>query len=197
MANIQAIVVAAGSASRMGEIKQLLPWKKTTLLGNAIEQILKTEISSVLTVLGSNYDLIKTEIKNLETEVIHHKNWREGIGTSIACGINHIVEKKNAEAILIMLADQPLLDSKYLEKLIANYVSNPSKITATRYTNNIGVPAIFPAKYFEALSKLKGDSGAKNILNDPSIEVLVLDPEDKILDIDTPEDYKILKARNS
>ncbi len=196
MANIVAIIVAAGSASRMGEIKQLLPWKKTSLLGNAIEQVLKTSISSIVTVLGANYNLILGEIKNLDTEIIHHKNWKEGIGTSIAFGVNHIIEKPNTEAVLIMLADQPLIDSEYLDKLINNHLSNPSKITATQYHKNIGVPAIFPQKYLPQLSKLTGDSGAKNLLNDPKTSVLALDPGNKILDVDTPEDYKNLKARN-
>jgi len=90
--NIAMVILAAGAASRMQAIKQLLPWKKTTLLGNAIEQGLQSNVDKVYVVLGANASKIKKQILNYPIQIIEHKNWQLGIGSSIACAINYFNE---------------------------------------------------------------------------------------------------------
>ena len=72
--NIAMVILAAGAATRMQAIKQLLPWKKTTLLGNAIEQGLQSNVDKVYVVLGANASKIKKKYtlkKNIRIGLIN------------------------------------------------------------------------------------------------------------------------------
>lgn len=184
------LILAAGSSSRMGKPKQLLPYKNTTLLGNAIEQAQKSSANAMFCVLGANAKIIKTSIEKHQIETIYNPNYKDGLSSSIVTGIDYL-STKNFDAVLIMLADQPNVDSKYLNELIKTFEENLSKIISSSYNENLGVPAIFPKKYFVELLKLKGDKGAKDLLKKYQTEIITMKPFD-LIDIDTKKDYQNL-----
>ncbi|WGH74256.1 nucleotidyltransferase family protein [Tenacibaculum tangerinum] len=185
------LIMAAGSASRMGKTKQLLPYKNTTLLEHAIEQAQKSVVKNVYCVLGANKETIQEKIKHHPIEIIYNPNYKNGLSTSIAKGIEYIQEK-NFDTVLIMLADQPHVTFEYLNSLIEISEKNPLKIIASKYQHTVGVPAIFPKKYFHNLMNLKGDKGAKSFLESPTAEIIKTTISNNLVDIDTPEDYKNL-----
>lgn len=183
------LILAAGSSSRMGNTKQLLPFKNTTLLGWAIEQAKSTIVNDVYCVLGSNAKIIEKEISKFTIEIIFNANFKNGLSSSIVVGIDYLLTK-NYDSVLIMLADQPNITSIYLNKLLKTSDKNPLKIIASNYDKKNGVPAIFPKKYFQQLLKLKGYKGATEFLNSNS-EVIKMPPFN-LIDIDTKEDYQKL-----
>jgi molybdenum cofactor cytidylyltransferase len=191
---IALIILAAGASTRMKDVKQLLPWKNTTILGNAIEQGLASDADSVFVVLGANFELIRSKIHNYPVTILKNSNWKSGLGASISCAVNYVLDNKiNFDGLLIMLADQPLIDTKYLNSLIKTFKeANLKQIVSTAYNTNVGVPAIFPATYYQELSTLNNDTGAKHILNSSKNIVKVLNASQKSADIDTIEDYKKL-----
>ena len=191
--NIAILILAAGSASRMGALKQLLPWRNSTLLGNTIATANSCS-AHVFVVVGAKGEVIKKEI-NEEAIFIDNKNWEMGLGTSIARGVQHLIHSEmHYNACLIMLADQPFIDVDYVSNVIKVHNENNKRITATSYKNRAGVPAIFDSNYFEELSQLSGDNGAKEILEIHINDVQSIDPKGKTLDIDTKKEYQnILK----
>jgi len=84
--NITILILAAGASSRMGEAKQLLPWRDTTLLGNAISTAKTSRANEVLIVLGANADTIKAEVISKNITFLENKLWNLGLGSSISCG---------------------------------------------------------------------------------------------------------------
>lgn len=192
MKKIAVIIVAAGASSRMKRAKQLLPFGETTLLGHAIEQAEASVAEKVYVILGANAGVIKEHFNLPALNVVENKHWEEGIGTSISIGVKEVAEKADFDAILLMLGDQPLIGSVYLDQMITAFRKDPSKIIATKYPKSTGVPAIFPKKYFPKLMLLEGDSGAKSLLYEYGSQVISLAAGKKIKDIDTPEDYKNL-----
>ncbi len=194
--NIATLIMAAGSSSRMGTPKQLLPWKNATLIENVIAKALQLNTSKTLVVLGANKDVIIKKIASYPIEVVHNKKWHKGLGNSIAFGINHILSTYKAEAVLIVLADQPLIKGSYLEEMLDIFEASTAQIIATRYQNGkTGVPVLFDKSYFEELSVIDGDNGAKEILRNYSNSVKTLLFEANVFDIDTEEDYnKLLKS---
>lgn len=190
MSGVAIIIVAAGSSSRMGKPKQLLPLGKTTLLGNAIKQAKASAAAEVFTVLGAGIEKIKPLIAHFDPTIVENPEWEQGIGSSIAKGIQYLKENRNYTGAFILLGDQPLINTSYLDKLIRKFTEDPTKLIATRYPHSNGVPALFPEKYFEKLAQLRGDEGAKFLLNSKETEVIAYDAGNKILDIDTPEDYR-------
>ena len=188
---IAIIILAAGASSRMGKIKQLLPWKQTTLIGNAIEQALDSKADDVFVVLGANYQLISKEIKQENITIIYNKNWTLGMGSSIVCAMDFFDKKhKKYDGVLITLVDQPLIDVIYFNMLINKFIDN--NIIASKYKNRVGVPAIFSLKYFNELRQLNGDIGARNLILKHINDVKKIDAFDKIQDIDSIESYEHL-----
>ncbi|PCJ97110.1 MAG: hypothetical protein COA50_05585 [Flavobacteriaceae bacterium] len=187
--NIAILILAAGSASRMGALKQLLPWGNSTLLGNAIA-VASSCPATIFVVVGAEGKLIKKEIGN-DVTFIDNEDWKKGLGASIASGVQHLIASENSYKIcVIMLADQPFIDADYLMHIINTHNKNNKGITATTYENRVGVPVVFDSCYFEALSQLTGDQGAKEILEANMNDVQSIDPKGKTLDIDTKEEYQ-------
>ena len=174
----------------MGSPKQLLPYQNTTLVGWAIEQAKNSKASAIFCVLGANALSIQQSIEKNNIEIIINKEFQNGLSTSIVAGINHLKDKK-LDSVLIMLADQPEVNTDYLNKLITTSEENKNAITASCYPNKIGVPAVFPKQYFNQLLQLKGDKGAKELLNNSPYNIIKI-KADNLKDIDTKEDYKNL-----
>lgn len=189
--NIAILILSAGASTRMGStIKQLLPWRDTTLLGNAIACAKKLSCKSVTVVLGCHADAIQKKIQGKEVQLAYNENWETGLGTSISCGIKSLIKNdEEYEAVLILLVDQPFIDTSYLKLLINNYLNHGNRIIATNYFNRAGVPAIFDKIYFKELENLNADYGARDLLKKYKKEVILLDSEGKSQDIDTIDDY--------
>ncbi len=191
--NIAIIILAAGSSSRMGQAKQLLPWGGSNLLNHCIIQAKNSNAKEVFVVLGANYEAINTSVKNEPITILRNPGWEKGIGESIAFGVKKIASKK-FDGVLIMLADQPQIDIAFLNKLITRFETSPKAIIATGYKNSVGVPAVFNKSYFEDLMNLTGDKGAKQFVELQQYNVLVLSFPTTIVDIDTHKDYLSLKS---
>lgn len=194
MSKTAVLLLAAGSASRMGRPKQLLKWKNTTILGNAIHIASQLKVEKTVLVLGAHYDSIISNISKGNHITIKNDDWEQGLGNSIAFGVRFIKESfSEIENILIMLTDQPLIDYNFLKHMIDRPILTKKQIVCTAYKNKkVGVPAMFNKIYFKELMQLNSDIGARDILKKYTNELLHLNGEDIIQDIDTMDDYNAL-----
>jgi len=187
------LIMAAGAATRMKTPKQLLPWGTNTLVENAIIEAQNSLADSVQLVLGANAVLIKKQIFENDLNFLENPHWNLGLGNSIAFGVREVLKKEvDLTSILIMLADQPLINSDYLNKLMKASCHHKKGIIASLYGEKMGVPALFSKDYFPALSQLTGEHGAKYILNNNIKDICSIECKNLITDIDTPEDYQRL-----
>lgn len=183
------LILAAGSASRMGKVKQLLSYKDTTILGKVIENGIETfTAKDVFVVLGAHAESIKKHLK-YEVNYIVNQQFSLGLSSSIICGVQELL---NYDAVLIALGDQPKIDSDYLQTMLNTFKENQANILASDYGIFNGVPAVFPKKYYTNLLQLKGDKGAKQLLNSKLNLIKTIVDSEKLTDIDTPEDYQKL-----
>lgn len=189
---IAILVLAAGSSSRMGRPKQLLPWKKVTLMEHAINTAYVLT-DNFMVVLGANATKIRQYIQKENT--IIHEEWQLGMGSSLAYGVRAIESKYDPEAILVMVVDQPLLRLEHYEGLVQCHQKNPNKICASTYEGIPGVPAIFPKQFFMDLKKLGADFGARKLLKIHKSSVLLVKTKGELIDLDTPEDYRSVISR--
>ncbi|NER11859.1 NTP transferase domain-containing protein [Leptobacterium flavescens] len=183
-------ILAAGASSRMGTPKQLLAWGKTTLLGHSIETALNSQALEVLVVLGANADLIEAGIRADSVRILKNEQWETGLGSSIACCVDYLKQSSSdTDGLLIMLADQPLINPGHLNTLIGKFNKGKRQIIATSYREKAGVPALFDREYFEELSALGNDYGARDIIRKHSKDLLTVRADSLITDIDTKENY--------
>lgn len=179
----------------MGDsIKQLLKLGDKTLLQYTIEKAQQLNDESIKVVLGAYAEEIQLATMDSQVDVVINSNWKEGMGSSLAKAIRTVENDKAdaPDAVLVLLADQPLIlqDDEYLRSLIAKWQTNPEKICASDYGSKLGVPCIFPNRYFAQLSQINGDAGARELLNDQRENIMSVPIGDLAKDIDTLEDYE-------
>ena len=153
---------------------------------------LNSRANPVIVVLGANGEETGKAFEGMNVETVLNENWKSGIASSIAAGIRRAREL-NASAALITLADQPLVDSAALDRLIDAFDCHP--IVASSYAGTIGVPAIFARKYFDDLQNLTGDRGAAKWLREHADLVTSIPLPEAETDIDTQEDMNAIRNR--
>jgi molybdenum cofactor cytidylyltransferase len=184
------LILAAGKASRMGAVKQLLKVKGTTLLENAIANSKKIKNTAVVCVLGAHASEIKETISPKSIAFIINRNYAQGLSSSIIAGIKYLQKQGiQFDGIFIQLADQPAIEPAYYQEMTTLFSKEKTKIIAANYGDNYGVPAIFPKKFVNDLLKISGDKGAKEFLQKNKKEVISTQVTVNLLDIDTPEEY--------
>lgn len=194
MKNIAILILAAGKSSRMNSIKQLEKIDGKTLLEITLNKIKSIYSSTIFCVLGANSDKIKSEINTKNIQFIKNDNFENGLSSSIVSGINYFKKKElNFDGVFILLADQPAIEITYLENMLHLFLENKDTIIASNYGLKLGVPVIFPKKYFSKLLLIKGDKGAKEFINNRIEKVLTPKQKTNFLDIDTKEDLQLYK----
>jgi molybdenum cofactor cytidylyltransferase len=147
-------VLAAGASRRYGSPKQLALIDGETLLHRAARVAAtwasRRDDRRAFVVLGAH-------LIDVDLEVVINPHWEEGLSTSIHAAVH---AARDAEALLIMLCDQPGVTADDLERITR--VDAP--IVAASYDGTVGVPALFQRAHFDALLALRGDHGAKPLL---------------------------------
>jgi molybdenum cofactor cytidylyltransferase len=186
--SIAIVILAAGESARMRLPKQLLPYKGRSLIRHTIDQAVASKANEVLVVLGANAPQIQESLRQANVTITVNSHWTEGMGSSIRAGIGALSE--STEGAIISLCDQPFLTTSVFDNLIDSLASSGKSIAACEYDGTVGVPVLFSRKHFSQLMKLRGENGARVIVEqDRDDAVLVSFPEGSV-DIDTPEDYR-------
>jgi molybdenum cofactor cytidylyltransferase len=187
------ILLAAGNSNRMGSPKQLLLFQGKTLLRRAAEVGIESGCAPVVIVLGHDAARMQLEIENLPISIAVNSDWQKGMGSSIGVGIEHLEKNSSADAAIITLCDQPRVDVAVLSRLLAAYHEKSGAIVAARYGQSLGVPALFPCRYFPLLRRLPANSGAKKLLLDNADDVIAVPMVEAAVDVDTPGDFHSLQ----
>jgi molybdenum cofactor cytidylyltransferase len=191
---ISALVLAAGESKRMvGQNKLLLPFAGKTIVACAVDAILRANVAEAIVVLGHDAEAIRNALRERPLRFKVNANYRHGMTSSIHIGLAAI--SPSAQAVMISLADQPLIQTEELNFLIAEFSRATGKsIGVPTFNGQRGNPVIFDLCYRDEMLDLQGDAGCKSILmRHPEAVLEVTMPTGSILeDADTPEAYSRL-----
>jgi molybdenum cofactor cytidylyltransferase len=190
---VAAIVLAAGASSRMGRAKQLLEYGGRSLVRHAAEIAYAAACSPVVVVVGAQAELVRAELIGMAARSVENADWREGLASSVRCGIASLPE--DVDAAILMPCDQPAVSPALLETMIRTRRETRKPIVACRYGDTVGAPALFSRERFPQLLALRGDAGAHVLLERAGDAVATLDFPDGVFDLDTPEDWERWQAR--
>lgn len=187
MSDTAAVILAAGSSSRLGQPKQLLQWQGETLLARAVRLAREAGADPVIVVLGCEAELISRSIPPNRAFVVTNTEWATGMASSIRVGVE-AADKFSPEAVLLMVCDQPRLDAEHLRRLIA--ARQGMAAAASRYAGRLAVPACFERDLFPALKQLQGNAGAKELLQLSRYPVAAVEFASGEFDVDWPADIR-------
>ncbi|HEU4618885.1 MAG TPA: nucleotidyltransferase family protein [Gammaproteobacteria bacterium] len=187
MTRLACIVLAAGGSRRLGRPKQLVRWRARPLLVHAVEAAAAACASAPIVVLGADAMRLRGVLRRAKAAsvVVENRAWPEGLAASLRAGLDAVPLR--ADAVLVVLADQPHVGAAALRRLVAAWRRRPGRPAASAYAGRLGVPAILPRTTWRALRALEGDVGARRVLASAPRITAVAMPEAE-LDVDLPED---------
>ncbi|HLJ33161.1 MAG TPA: molybdenum cofactor cytidylyltransferase [Ktedonobacteraceae bacterium] len=198
-----AIILAAGSSSRMGagRHKLLLPLNERPVLAHVIEAALASQARPVIVVLGHQAEQVRIQIASYSTDsaITHVENpdYLQGMSTSMRVGLMYLqsqIDTKIAsvDSALIMLGDQPLVTQRILDTLIDTWHTTGKPIVAPLYDGKRGNPTLFAASLFPELVQVTGDEGGRSVVERHQQELATVELGDAVAnyDVDTWEAYQ-------
>jgi molybdenum cofactor cytidylyltransferase len=173
----------------MGQSKQLMAWGEETLLSHAVGTALKVS-DRVAVVLGAQATAHRTALVQLPVMTVENRQWAEGMGSSMKTGVEFIRQSwPDAEAMVVMVCDQPLITPEHLEHLIATFRNQQVPIVASQYGSTFGVPVLFSKEMFPFLLQIPNTAGAKKMIQGHLGATAMVPFENGKVDVDTPEEY--------
>jgi molybdenum cofactor cytidylyltransferase len=187
---ISAILLAAGQSKRMGELKQLMPFGQSTIVEQAVDNLLDSAVDEVIVVVGYKAEDVIKAIAAKPIKLVINPDYEQGMSTSIMAGLNLVHSR--AQGVMLALGDQPLVDSQTINRLIEEFYNHDKGIAVPTYQGRRGHPIIFAIKYKKQLLELSGDVGGRQIIKDYPADILevAVDSEGIIADFDTVGDYQ-------
>ncbi len=186
------VLLAAGGSSRMGRPKQLLRIEDEALVTRMARRLIELEPASVLVVTGSAAQAVNDQLSGLPVQVVHNLRWEAGMAGSLAVGVKKLPAE--IDGVLIMLCDQWRVGREDLQELVQAWNADISQITAACWDDEgqqvIGPPAIFPRALFEELTSLKGDRGARAVIEKHRERASFVAMESAFFDLDEPADLE-------
>ena len=188
------LVLAAGSSSRLGQPKQLLPYRGTILVDWVVRTVeAASSLDHVTVVLGGASDEVRPQLTLGRAQVVENPDYEDGCSGSYQAGLAAL--HPEAAAVVVTLGDQPGVETEDIDRLVAEWRRTDARIMAVSYRGERGHPLLFSRELFGLLHELHGDKAAWKILDrhpDWIHDIEVDRPLPR--DVDTWQDYEAVRA---
>jgi molybdenum cofactor cytidylyltransferase len=189
---IAALLLAAGRSARFGGDKLLAPLHGRPVLFWSAAAI-ATEVDTLYLVVPPGASARISALEGIPSVVVEHAGHDDGMATSIGAGVAAL--PADADAVVIALADQPLVSPVVVRRLCARWREGGAAAVVPRYRDGRGNPVLFGRATFRALTALAGDNGARTVLDALGDAVAEVPVDDTIpADVDTPDALRALAA---
>jgi molybdenum cofactor cytidylyltransferase len=183
------VVLAAGSSSRLGAPKQVLPYRDTTLLGATLDVARACGFGQIIVTLGGAAQAVRDAVPLDGIDVVVVDDVGDGCSASLRVALGRV--HRDAAGIVLMVGDQPGVDPALARRLITD--GSVSPITVCRYVDGVGHPFWLSRSVFGELAQLHGDKGIWKLIESGSVGVHELAVDGTVpLDVDTWDDYRRL-----
>jgi molybdenum cofactor cytidylyltransferase len=189
---VTAIVLAAGMSRRMGQPKQILRWQKKTLLQHSLDNVRASRVGNILVVLGAAAEEVRSQIATNGLKLVINPDYQQGMGTSLRAGTAAL--GPDVKAAFVVLADQPLVRTATLDRMIACHEASAPQVLIPLYRGFRGNPVLIDRSLFPELLNLSGDVGCRGVFgrHTQGIQKIEVDDPGILLDIDSADDLNRL-----
>jgi molybdenum cofactor cytidylyltransferase len=180
----------------MGAAKVLLPWGGRPLVRHLAEVALASRLAELLVVVGHRGDEVRAALHGLPVRIVRNAEYADGQSTSVRAGIAAVPD--SAAAVLVLLADQPLVTTGIIDALLAAFWETGAPIVAACAAGRRGNPVLFARGLFPNLLAIGGDEGARSVIAAYRDQLRCIEVDEAVFaDMDTPEDYTELRRSMS
>ncbi len=187
------VILAAGSSSRMKQPKMLMEFNGTIFIQHIIQTAKQLPDTTIAVVTGCYHDLLQPILMNEPVDIVYNDNWEKGMGSSISAGITRL-NQSSISNCFVLVCDQPYITATLLKEMLQQKELTGKGIVACSYQDTFGTPVLFDQRYFNLLMQLDGPTGAKKMVQQFLDDTVMVDFPEGAVDIDTPEDYRVLKS---
>ena len=193
-APVHGLVLAAGASRRLGQPKQLLPYRGTILVDWVARTVeAASSLDHVTVVLGGAAREVRPRLTLGRARVVENPDYGEGCASSYQAGLAALGSE--AGAVVVALGDQPGVAAEDIDRLVAEWRRGGARIMAVSYAGERGHPLLFSRELFGLLRELHGDKAAWKILDRHPDWVRDLEVDRPLpRDVDTWRDYEALRA---
>jgi len=187
---VTGLVLAAGASRRLGEPKQLLAYRGSTLLDATLSAARACGFEQLLVTLGAASAQVRSTVDLGNAEVVENPEYSTGCSSSIAAALRSVDSR--ADGLVLLLWDQPGIKPSDVARLTADAKGS---MAVCRYDDGLGHPMWFRRDMFTELSQLHGDKAVWRLLHSGQYEVREVPVEGAVpVDVDTWQDYEALLA---
>jgi molybdenum cofactor cytidylyltransferase len=185
----------------MGEHKLLLPLGGRPLVSYAVEAASASSAEPVIVVLGASAEEIEAALPAGRFRVCVNHHFATGMSSSLALGITTLGAVApslgwSVSGALILLADQPLISTGLVNRLLEQARVTPDAIIAASYAGVRSTPVYFPGRLFDELLHITGDEGGRTVIaRHPDLVSIqdIANPE-RGIDVDRREEFEELQS---
>lgn len=193
---MSAIVLAAGAGSRFGGDKLLAPYKGRPLIEAALANLAGTPVDETVVVVGEGSERLREACEPYAVRVVANPDWARGQSTSVRAGLAACAGSPETRAAVVLLADQPLVGSGAVERLVEAFEGG-AKVAVATYGGEPRNPVLFSREAWPLLLReLSGDEGARGFVrgHPELVEYVACDGVGNPADVDTREDLRRLEG---
>ena len=184
---VSGLVLAAGGSARLGQPKQLLPYRGATLLDWVLSMARECRFDQLLVALGGASAEVRSAVDLSGVTVVVNERYRGGCSSSIAAAVDRLDPR--CEALALLLGDQPGVTPATVASLLEGRGAAP--LAVCRYDDGRGHPFAFGPAVFGDLAGLRGDKAVWKLLERRANDVVEVSiPGPVPHDVDTWDDYE-------
>jgi molybdenum cofactor cytidylyltransferase len=193
--SVAAVVLAAGSSSRMGENKLLFDLGGETVVRRAVSRAVAAGLDPVIAVLGYEAERVRRELDGLEPScrIAVNPDFERGINSSLKTGIAAV--PATAVAAVVMLADMPFVTAEMLAELVTRYRASDAPLVISDYDGVNAPPMLYDRALFEELRVMEGEGCGRQVVRRHQASAVVVPlPVAALTDLDVPRDYEMIRS---
>jgi len=187
---IAAIVLAAGQSKRMGQPKMLLPWGRTTVLGQVIETLQRVPVPDIVVVTGGEREKVEHLLEPYGVRTIYNEAFAQGeMLSSLQCGLR--AQRPQVQAALVCLGDQPQMEADTVRLLCEAYRSRLVGLIVPSYQRRRGHPWLVARLFWDELLAMRAPESPRDFLKRHADDIHYLEWNTPTIlqDLDTLNDY--------
>lgn len=188
MSSVAGIILAAGAAERMGDLKQLLLHQGIALLQHVVNVAEASRLDQIVVVTGAHGDEVEASLRLDRATTTRNRDFRRGNMSSLERGAKAAAD---ADALILLMGDHPGMRVEVVDQMVALWIESRPWAAVTAYSDRLAHPFLLSRPALDEATALGGPKLLWRLLAEDDTERVVHLPVEHPapIDVNTPADY--------